>query len=84
MGDFLYRVWLSVKQWWHRRRNLRLYWVCAVITDLETGSKEYKYYSVWAKTKGGAIARQKLALERIYRSPTIRVDCRTGYTRHDI
>ena len=84
MRDFLYHIWLSIRQYWRRRRSLRLYWICAMITNTETGVKEYKYYPVWAKNRNSAIQKTKVKLDRMYHSPYIKVECRAGYTRNDI
>jgi hypothetical protein len=84
MVNFLYNLIVSVRRYWCRLRSLRLYWICSVITDCKTGSKEYKYFSVWARNKSMAIAKTKLRLDRHYRSPYIRVECRAGYTRQDL
>jgi hypothetical protein len=55
-----------------------------MITNTETGNKEYKYYPVWGRSKSGAILKTKAKLDRLYRSPSIKVECRAGYTRNDI
>lgn len=84
MRDFLYHLWLSIQQYWRRRRSIRLYWICAMITNTEAGTKEYKYYPVWGRSKRDAIHKTKVKLERVYYSPYIKVECRAGYTRNDI
>ena len=84
MRDLLYHIWLSIRQYWRRRRSLRLYWICAKITNEQTGAKEYKYkyYFVWGRNKSSAILKTKVKLDRLYHSPYIKVECRAGYTRN--
>jgi hypothetical protein len=81
MRDILYKTWLSIRRWWQRRRSVRMFWICATITNCATGSKDYKYYCMWAKTKSDAIANLEKELKRSYTDPNISIRCRTGYSK---